>query len=467
MRFGESWDWWGPTRWEPTGVHPYDVRGGRWPGQTHRYADDEDVIWTPPQPSPAEKCHQGDADTCAACDPPGRRILASEGLTFSAAGRESLPSPKKRLRKDAYRRSRLRRLQLRRRAPDRGNLLSQRESARLVKSRERVALCGHYGITLQRRLPAAGIHAETCVVTMACGLRTCPKCFRRARAHARYRMEGPYRQFVTFGLSRKGISKLHAWRNMSKWVGELMKRLSREADKGIWQCYAEHHKKRKAHEIVNTNGKPLDYAWVIEPHKSEWPHVHVAWSAEYVCYNWIREQWNEITGQEIRWSKTKKVYTIDGVCRYMTDYMTKSVYPEYILAVLYRRRLWASTVRKRSKWEQGFTCLRILTPRDARVALGGSRAKSLVSSMYAGVSTTQWSFVERASGICIRWAYSEPTGLAEDRTVPLSPTHLTSESLRLIWDRLREEYQAELRAEARAEVHRPAKERDGPKVTVD
>ncbi len=458
---GEDWDYWDDSRQEPSGIHPYDVRGGVPLDATELYPSDEAPAWRVERQGRQGARHQGDYRSCPACWPARPGILDAGGLSFSAEDRPGPATPKKRIRREAYQRARRRRLANKRRPLDRGPDLTQRESARMQRNRERGALCGQYAQVLQRRLPAAGVLAETLVIPLVCGLRRCPTCFERARKSARYRMEGPYRQFVTFTLSREGISRLHAWRHMSKWVGELMKRLAREADKGIWQCYAENCEKREPHEIVNSCGQKLEYAWVIEPHETPWPHVHVAWSARYVCYDWLREQWREITGQDVEWTKTKEVYTVDGVCRYMTEYMTESVYTEDILAVLYRRRIWTSTVRKRPKWEQGYASLKTLIPRDARVALAGCRASALKWSTFVGVYTGQWTFASGASSIFMSWVYSETPETAGEIAVQEMGGRQPGDYPLSSLDEMRERYREDLRADWRARVHRYENKDDG------
>jgi hypothetical protein len=50
----------------------------------------------------------------------------------------------------------------------------------------------------------------------------------------------------------------------------------------------------------------------------------------------------------------RKVWCVDGVCRYLSKYVSKGGLELAILAILYRRRLWACTlkniVKSESKW---------------------------------------------------------------------------------------------------------------------
>jgi hypothetical protein len=447
ITFGKDWDWYGSCRREPSGVHPYDVRGGVCLDSADGVPRDETPTWRVERPNRGHAEHGGAFESCQACAGPGPGIIASGGLTFSA-GRLPIPNPpKKRLRREAYQKARARRMATKKRPLDRGGSLTHREKARVTRAAEKRDMCCKGVAVLQRRLPAAGVLAETIAVPMTCGLRSCWACFDRYRQAACHRMEGPWKQFQTITLRREGISNLHAWRNMSKWVSELMKRLARESEKGIWQCYAGSCESRNAHEIVNTGGKKLEYAWVIEPHKTPWPHAHVAWSASYVCYDWLREQWEEITGQGIQYVHNRKVYSVDGMCRYLTKYMSKAVHSDEILAVLHRRRLWASTIKKRNVWELGFQMLATLKGVDARDALNGSAKKPLQSSTFAGVATIQWVSARSVPGIFSVWVSTDAREAADRRIAQDWEMTPEGKYRKSVYDNLRARYRAERRAE--------------------
>lgn len=63
------------------------------------------------------------------------------------------------------------------------------------------------------------------------------------------------------------------------------------------------------------------YAWVIERHKSGFPHMHFLARGAYVDQKWLSQQWQDLTGSPVVWieyirSRTKHV-------KYLTKYLTK------------------------------------------------------------------------------------------------------------------------------------------------
>jgi hypothetical protein len=132
-----------------------------------------------------------------------------------------------------------------------------------------------------------------------------------------------------------------------------------------------------------------------------------------VCKQWIREQWDEITGLGIPEVKVKNVYQIEGVCYYLCKYMTKAKYSDEILAVLKRRRLWASTITARPKWEQGYIRVACLNGEDARNVIERSTMIKLPLSALADVASRWWACVIHVRGMFGVWEAAEWWRLAE------------------------------------------------------
>lgn len=353
-------------------------------------------------PSGVEE-HSRERGACAACERIAASILGSYGLTPS--GKDS-PGPKGRRRRISHegaRRSHERRLESAPRPVDRGDPLKGSERAAFRHLRTRAALCGRAVAILDRCLPAPGVHLERVAVPMRCGVRECETCFAAARQEASSRMEGPWQQFVTVTMRQTQCSRSHAWRHASRWISRLMERVQEAVKRGPRICKSWNCRHRREHVQANVKSGKLEYAWALEPHESLWPHWHIAWNADYVCYDWLREAWAEINGFGIQNIRTNKVYTPSGISHYMAEYMSKARYPTWILAILYRRRIWASTIPKRRVWDGGYALVDIVTGEFARSACAGEIPPKCNSSSSAEIPAKYWTCVEAVEGIFSRW----------------------------------------------------------------
>jgi hypothetical protein len=136
-----------------------------------------------------------------------------------------------------------------------------------------------------------------------------------------------------------------------------------------------------------------------------------------VCKQWIREQWDEITGLGIPEVNVKNVYQVEGVCYYLCKYMTKAKYSDEILAVLKRRRLWASTITARPKWDQGFVLAARVHGAAARAVIEEATMPVLQSSTFVDAPTRYWVSVKFARGIFGVWELVEWWRVAEIASV--------------------------------------------------
>jgi hypothetical protein len=298
---------------------------------------------------------------------------------------------------------------------DRGNELTERECSGLVSAARRSALCGRSACVLQRRVVAPGVHLERVVVPMRCGLRRCSECRKQKKAVAIRRMDGRWRQFVTFTIPHDECSRYHAWRHASRWMTELMERLRKEGRYETRQCVADGCRGRDSHPSVCHDGGKFDYAWVIEPHKDEFPHWHIAWTASYVCYDYLREIWQEITGLSCGNIKTIAASRPEHTTNYLSKYMSKGVYPDDVLAIMHRKRLWASTIKSPVVWSKGYKVVDFMTAERARI---DERCPVFVRSEFdTGVTgmLEYWQLEKFVPGVVTKFVFncgSEATALA-------------------------------------------------------
>jgi hypothetical protein len=89
---------------------------------------------------------------------------------------------------------------------------------------------------------------------------------------------------------------------------------------------------------------PIQYAWVVEPHASGWPHIHLLIGVEYIDYNWLRDEWRKIVRTQSANVHCERVHDVEGACRYLSKYISKSVLTLDILAVMHRRRIFGTTI---------------------------------------------------------------------------------------------------------------------------
>ena len=356
-------------------------------------------------PGPA---HEGPSiDGCAACERRRPNILVHYGLSPAVPG--GVGHAAKKHRRSGLQRylRRFARLRARTEERDRGEGLTDRELSQREHTYSRRAMCGAAVAVLERDVPSAGLHKQRIETRMMCGLRGCEACDTRRRHRAIQRMEGPWTQFVTFTIPRGGLSRGEAWRKASKWMTKLMSRLYDMSRRGRYICDAENCCERAEHVEMNVPSGKLEYAWVIEPHKDGWPHWHMCWTASYVCYDLLRELWEEITGLGMGRIQTKPVTSMDGVCRYLTKYMTKARFPDDILCWVYRKRLWASTQKAPTSWDQGFIVLDRLRYQESSIAGNVPRLPKTSNSSAEGIEPDRWVNAKHIHSVTCVWELDE------------------------------------------------------------
>jgi hypothetical protein len=137
------------------------------------------------------------------------------------------------------------------------------------------------------------------------------------------------------------------------WIAALVRELRRETHISLISD-DDNSALRKPHSAARRMlarsriraSEQLKYAWVLEPHQDGWPHVHMVVEPDYVDYTWLRGVWSQCCGVVDAWVYGEQVYSIDGACRYLCKYISKAQLSIEILAILFRRRMWATNLER-------------------------------------------------------------------------------------------------------------------------
>lgn len=235
-----------------------------------------------------------------------------------------------------------------------GLLLTEKERDR-ARTMLAIALgCRSRVGALRKMTPAAGGAIESrLLVALPCGSRMCEDCDAARRKTEAARVEGHWRLFWTLGIPAGKFNVGDAWRKIGGWVRALFRELRRDLALKMSSRIKVDDDERDRIKALNQereHGKrkaaTLQYAWCLEPHKSGYPHLHFVTNASYIGFEYIKSLWSRIVGETVRWARYERVTDQDGVCRYLSKYISKTSFPPDIVALMYRRRQWASTVPK-------------------------------------------------------------------------------------------------------------------------
>lgn len=244
-----------------------------------------------------------------------------------------------------------------------GVLLSQVERARVREMTVRALGCRSQVVSLRRSVAGQGSVAEQrLVMAVPCGTRMCEPCDAERRKREAGRVQGHWRLFWTVGIPSGSHAAAASWREMGRWTTALFRELRRELASGAGENVRLEDEDRERVRVMNEalpEGKrkaaALQYAWCLEPHLSGWPHLHFVTNASFIRHSWFKALWGRIVGAQIRWAKYKTVKDQDGVCRYLSKYISKTTFSPDITSIMYRRRQWASTVPKPEVKRSGWT----------------------------------------------------------------------------------------------------------------
>lgn len=244
-----------------------------------------------------------------------------------------------------------------------GLILSERQRERCRRMLEAAGSCGTSYGAFRRFIPGEGVTwtEERLVCQLRCGTRACPDCDREIRLRECARVEGPYRQFVTLGVPSSGLSIRQAWYRIRRARALLFKRLERHAarpDSWAVRVWTDDATAARDHRARTSHGRKrvseIDYAWVLEPHKSGYPHLHFVINTAYLDYRWLRETWSKCIGRTVRWCKVKPITCENGISRYLSKYLSKTVFTADLCAVMYRQRMWATSRPLQKRQNKGW-----------------------------------------------------------------------------------------------------------------
>jgi hypothetical protein len=217
--------------------------------------------------------------------------------------------------------------------------LEPREQILLARHESRRAECGGTFLYLRERYLADDGTVGVKMIRCSCGLRSCPKCSRASLAHRQDRLKGPWVITGTLTFPQRGISKEMRLRDVTRIVGAFFKRL-RDAH-------------RHESPSIRIRGH-LDYAWVVELHKSGHPHVHWCSTADRIEWRWIFNTWRDLLGVSYVKVAVDKIRKPRALNAYLCKYLSKDGMLPEALAVIGNQRLYACTLkaepRARGSW---------------------------------------------------------------------------------------------------------------------
>lgn len=224
-------------------------------------------------------------------------------------------------------------------------ILSEEERRRchwMVESAER---CGRMAVVMHRPGSVRGTR-EIAAMRIGCRSRMCAPCFKRIRRGHESRIKGPWAQLVTMGLPSGQIGIRQAWESIHVYIRRYTHAL-RDALRNNSDALA-----------VKGGGK-LEYAWVIEAHKSGWPHVHMVHNLRWLDREWSRSAWARATRCEILAVHGAVVRDESDCSRYLVKYLAKANLSVDVLSILKNKHLMGSTLRKKPKEDEGWRVVHI------------------------------------------------------------------------------------------------------------
>lgn len=264
-----------------------------------------------------------------------------------------------------------------------GLILTEDERSRLRHMAGQAESCGsRWAMFRGWRSTEAGDFELRLACQTRCGTRACPKCYKAIREREQFRVWGPWKLFFTFTVPRQRASIGDAWREVHIWIEALVREMRRETriatisdaeNDGLKKPFSEERRALARSRVEAATS--LLYAWVIEPHKDGYPHVHMVVDCKWIDFEWLRGVWSASCGVMSAWVYGERVYQIDGACRYLAKYISKAALSLDILAIIYRRRLWATNLERPAKPEsKWFTEERVSGADAYRAAEMGEKA---------------------------------------------------------------------------------------------
>jgi hypothetical protein len=211
------------------------------------------------------------------------------------------------------------------------------------------------------------------VAQLHCGTRACERCQARMRESAASRMAIKARLFLSLSVPPYMFNVRESWELCHVIVRQFIAIIRREAYyrnrpiTGRRACDRSRMRARRslARSRLRGGGK-FEYSWAKEPQGGGMPHLHLLTAFSWVDFAWIRSVWASVWGAQDADIDGRVVKSIRGACWYLTAYVAKQKTSLDILAIIKRKRMWATTKRKEPS-------VRIPWMQDVRVSEGAAR----------------------------------------------------------------------------------------------
>lgn len=191
------------------------------------------------------------------------------------------------------------------------------------------------------------------VAQLHCGTRVCPGCQASIRRRACARMEIDAKYLASLSVPPYMFGVRDAWELAHAIVCQFVSILRRESKyatrpiTGKRRC--DRARKRNRRKLARSRvgrGGVRAYSWAKEPQQSGMPHLHILLDCDWLDYGWVREVWASVWGAQDADSDFRRVTSVNGACRYLSEYVAKQQTTVDILAIIKSKRLWTSTKAK-------------------------------------------------------------------------------------------------------------------------
>ena len=207
-----------------------------------------------------------------------------------------------------------------------------------------------------------GLREQRMVHALRCHCRQCWTCETDRRERMKSRVAGAHRVFFTGTTPRERCSARDSWIVVGEARSAFQRELHRElayasrelTGRTDWRGVRKDLRTEEARHNIRTDRK-LELAWVLEEHKDGYAHLHMCLNIEWMDPVWTKALWARCLGVAWAICKAKRVWQADGVCWYLSTYISKGMLDVDVLAVMYRRRIFASTVRRAAQEKSGWT----------------------------------------------------------------------------------------------------------------
>jgi hypothetical protein len=191
----------------------------------------------------------------------------------------------------------------------------------------------------------------------------------------------PWAQLLTLGVPSGEVSARDAWESVHRWIGRFVHAL-RDA------------LRNESDDLRVKGGGKLEYAWVVEAHKSGHPHVHIAHNLAWLDGEWALGAWKRATRKGIKRIHQAVVRDQSLTSRYLVKYLSKAELSLDVLVLLKSKHLIGSTIKAPKKEPEGWTLRRVSN---------FAEVESIISGKDSVLSSSGWSVSEKVDGCYAIW----------------------------------------------------------------